>query len=154
MTISPSLSPVSKRLPEILSFPLIFWYLGTYLLFTSLTCYSPILTSLVLPTTRTRMALCRRRSKLPRGIIKLRLRRSLLRRFVKRQISKREAIADLPTNAFYGGERALLYGTAEDMLANFGLNGKACLLRAICEIQGHPLSNFGLIGEMLKLLFT
>ncbi|XP_076667450.1 uncharacterized protein LOC143368529 [Andrena cerasifolii] len=74
--------------------------------------------------------------------------------FVKRQLSKREAIADLPTNAFYGGERALLYGTAEDMLANFGLNGKACLLRAICEIQGHPLSNFGLIGEMLKLFFT
>ncbi|XP_017755242.1 PREDICTED: LOW QUALITY PROTEIN: uncharacterized protein LOC108547303 [Eufriesea mexicana] len=74
--------------------------------------------------------------------------------FVKRAISKREAIADLPKNALYGGERALLYGTAEDMLANFGLNGKACLLRAICEVQGHPLSNFGLIGEMLKLFFT
>lgn len=74
--------------------------------------------------------------------------------FVKRGISKREALADLPKNALYGGERALLYGTAEDMLANFGLNGKACLLRAICEVQGHPLSNFGLIGEMLKLFFT
>ncbi|XP_017879513.1 uncharacterized protein LOC108624618 [Ceratina calcarata] len=69
--------------------------------------------------------------------------------FVKR-VSKRE----LPENALYGGERALLYGTAEDMLANFGLNGKACLLRAICEVQGHPLNNFGLIGEMLKLFFT
>ncbi|KOC63346.1 hypothetical protein WH47_04795 [Habropoda laboriosa] len=74
--------------------------------------------------------------------------------FVKRGLSKREAIADLPKDVLYGGERALLYGTAEDMLANFGLNGKACLLRAICEVQGHPLSNFGLIGEMLKLFFT
>ncbi|XP_076165660.1 uncharacterized protein LOC143145803 isoform X2 [Ptiloglossa arizonensis] len=74
--------------------------------------------------------------------------------FVKRGLSKREAVADVPKHAFYGGERALLYGTAEDMLANFGLNGKACLLRAICEVQGHPLSNFGLIGEMLKLFFT
>ncbi|KZC06447.1 PREDICTED: uncharacterized protein LOC107194880 [Dufourea novaeangliae] len=75
--------------------------------------------------------------------------------FVKRSFSKREAITDLPeNNAFRGGERALLYSTAEDMLVNFGLNGKACLLRAICEVQGHPLSNFGLIGEMLKLFFT
>ncbi|XP_043515240.1 uncharacterized protein LOC122531405 isoform X2 [Frieseomelitta varia] len=74
--------------------------------------------------------------------------------FVKRGVNKREAIADLPKNALYGGERALLYSTAEDMLANFGLNGKACLLRAICEVQGHPLNNFGLIGEMLKLFFT
>ncbi|XP_076283923.1 uncharacterized protein LOC143210694 isoform X2 [Lasioglossum baleicum] len=74
--------------------------------------------------------------------------------FVKRGLSKREAIQDLPKNAFYGGERALLYSTAEDMLGNFGLNGRACLLRAICEVQGHPLNNFGLIGEMLKLFFT
>ncbi|XP_078034616.1 uncharacterized protein LOC144468783 [Augochlora pura] len=75
--------------------------------------------------------------------------------FVKRGLGKREAARqDLPKNAFYGGERALLYSTAEDMIENFGLNGKACLLRAICEIQGHPLNNFGLIGEMLKLFFT
>lgn len=74
--------------------------------------------------------------------------------FVKRGIGKREAIQDLPKNILHGGERALLYGTAEDMLGNFGLNGKACLLRAICEVQGHPLNNFGLIGEMLKLFFT
>ncbi|XP_033327987.1 uncharacterized protein LOC117221279 [Megalopta genalis] len=74
--------------------------------------------------------------------------------FVKRGLGKREASQDLPKNALYGGERALLYSAAEDMIANFGFNGKACLLRAICEIQGHPLNNFGLIGEMLKLFFT
>ncbi|KYN07142.1 hypothetical protein ALC62_01897 [Cyphomyrmex costatus] len=40
------------------------------------------------------------------------------------------------------------------MLSTLGMNGKACLLRAICEVQGHHLNNFGLIGEMLKLFFT
>ncbi|XP_014477765.1 PREDICTED: uncharacterized protein LOC106746081 [Dinoponera quadriceps] len=72
--------------------------------------------------------------------------------FIKRRLHKREIIP--PKNAFHGGERALLYGTAEDMLSTLGMNGKACLLRAICEVQGHSLSNFGLIGEMLKLFFT
>lgn len=56
-------------------------------------------------------------------------------------------------DAFHGGERALLYGVVEDFLSNFGLDGKACLLRAICEVHAHPLSNFGLIGEMLRLFF-
>lgn len=73
--------------------------------------------------------------------------------FIKRRIHKRQ-IQDAPKNAFHGGERALLYATAEDMLSTLGLDGKACLLRAICEVQGHPLNNFGLIGEMLKLFFT
>lgn len=54
----------------------------------------------------------------------------------------------------HGGERALLYGIAEDLLANFGLSGKECLLRAICEIHAHPLTNFGFLGEIMKLFFT
>lgn len=57
-------------------------------------------------------------------------------------------------HAFHGGERALLYVLVEDLLENFGMNGKACLLRAICEVHAHPLHNFGLLGEMLKLFFT
>lgn len=73
--------------------------------------------------------------------------------FIKRRLHKRDTI-EIPKDAFHGGERALLYGTAEDMLSTLGLNGKACLLRAICEVHGHPLNNFGLIGEMLKLFLT
>lgn len=73
--------------------------------------------------------------------------------FIKRRLYKRD-MTEVPRNAFHGGERALLYGTAEDMLTTLGMNGKACLLRAICEVQGHHLDNFGLIGEMLKLFFT
>ncbi|CAD0203187.1 unnamed protein product [Chrysodeixis includens] len=54
----------------------------------------------------------------------------------------------------HGGERAILYGITEDLFANFGLSGKECLLRAICEIQSHPLKNFGFLGEIMKLFFT
>lgn len=54
----------------------------------------------------------------------------------------------------HGGERALMYGIAEDLLANFGLDGKECLLRAICEINAHPLKNFGFLGEVMKLFFS
>ncbi|XP_008545394.1 uncharacterized protein LOC103569710 [Microplitis demolitor] len=74
--------------------------------------------------------------------------------FIKRRLHKRDLEEAPPKNAFHGGERALLYITAEEMLSTLGMDGKACLLRAICEVQGHPLSNFGLIGEMLKLFFT
>ncbi|KAJ2948508.1 hypothetical protein O0L34_g7758 [Tuta absoluta] len=63
-------------------------------------------------------------------------------------------VEEMVLEKFHGGERALLYGVAEDMLANFGMEGKECLLRAICEIHAHPLTNFGFIGEVMKLFFT
>ncbi|CAH1364789.1 uncharacterized protein [Tenebrio molitor] len=78
----------------------------------------------------------------------------------KRSRSKRslqEATPQPPEqfkHAFHGGERALLYFVLEEFLENFGMDGKACLLRAICEVHAHPLQNFGLMGEMLKLFLT
>ncbi|XP_075980969.1 uncharacterized protein LOC142979739 [Anticarsia gemmatalis] len=80
--------------------------------------------------------------------------------YLNRRRGKRSTITVTPEqekaalDKLYGGERAILYGLAEDMLANFGLSGKECLLRAICEIQAHPLTNFGFIGEVMKLFFT
>jgi hypothetical protein len=59
-----------------------------------------------------------------------------------------------PFANFHGGERALLYIVVEDLLTSFGMDGKACLLRAICEVHGQSLHNFGLIGEIVKLFFT
>nr|CAD7198719.1 unnamed protein product [Timema douglasi] len=55
---------------------------------------------------------------------------------------------------FHGGERALLYTVVEDFLSNFGMDGKSCLLRAICEVHGQPLHHYGFLGEILKLFFT
>ncbi|XP_049541794.1 uncharacterized protein LOC125955023 [Anopheles darlingi] len=67
------------------------------------------------------------------------------------------SIPQLPAehkHAFHGGERALLYVVVEDFIANFGLDGRACMLRAICEVHSKSIEKFGLVGEMLKLFFT
>lgn len=71
--------------------------------------------------------------------------------------STEEELHHLPPHlkdVFHGGERALLYPLVEDVLTNFGMDGKACLLRAICEVHAHPLTNFGMVGEILKLFLT
>ncbi|XP_012260998.2 uncharacterized protein LOC105688930 isoform X2 [Athalia rosae] len=73
--------------------------------------------------------------------------------FMKHRLQKRDA-PEVPKNAFQGGERALLYGIAEDVLSQFGMDGRACVLRAICEVHGHPLDNFGFVGEIIRLFFT
>ncbi|XP_066906674.1 uncharacterized protein [Halyomorpha halys] len=65
-----------------------------------------------------------------------------------------ENVPPNPASIFHGGERALLYVVVEDFLSNFGLDGKACLLRAICEVHGYSLRNLGFFGEILKLFFT
>lgn len=57
-------------------------------------------------------------------------------------------------HAFHGGERALLYAVLEDFLHTFGVDGKACLLRAICEINAISVKHLGLFGEMMKLFLT
>lgn len=58
-------------------------------------------------------------------------------------------------HAFHGGERAILYSVVEDFLSNFGLDGRACVLRTICEIHSiQSVNRFGLFGEFIKLFFT
>lgn len=48
----------------------------------------------------------------------------------------------------------MMYQVMEDSLYNVGLNGKACLLRAICEMFQIPLTNHGFFGEVLELFFS
>jgi len=57
-------------------------------------------------------------------------------------------------HAIHGGERAMLYEVVEEFLFKFGMDGKACLLRAICEMHESPLMGYGLLGEMLELFLT
>ncbi|KAJ9597974.1 hypothetical protein L9F63_011175 [Diploptera punctata] len=74
---------------------------------------------------------------------------------VRRRSSRSAPLPPQPPNAnFHGGERALLYILVEDLLDKFGMDGKACLLRAICEVHGQSLHHFGLLGEFVKLFFT
>lgn len=70
---------------------------------------------------------------------------------------KRDEAPSVPEShkdAFHGGERALLYLVVQEFLENFGMDGKACLLRAICEIHAHPLTNYGFVGEIAKLFLS
>jgi len=39
------------------------------------------------------------------------------------------------------------YGTA-------GLDGKKCLLRTICEMQGYPIGEYSMFGEMISILLS
>lgn len=50
--------------------------------------------------------------------------------------------------------RVILYGVIEDFLSTFGMNGKACLLRTICEIHSRKIDHYGVFGEMTKLFLT
>ena len=58
-----------------------------------------------------------------------------------------------PPGTIKGGERAVLIPRAESMLKSFGMDGRACLLRAVCEVHETPLDHYGFLGEILKLLF-
>jgi len=57
-------------------------------------------------------------------------------------------------HTIHGGERAFLYQYVEDYLFTFGMEGKGCLLRAICEMHESPLLGYGLVGELLEVFLT
>lgn len=40
------------------------------------------------------------------------------------------------------------------MIHRFGVDGKACLLRAVCEVAESPLRDDGLLGEVLNIILT
>jgi len=61
---------------------------------------------------------------------------------------------DMEPHLIHGGERAFLYEYVEDYLFTFGMDGKACLLRAICEMHESPLLGYGLVGELLEIFLT
>lgn len=69
--------------------------------------------------------------------------------------NKMPTLPDQHKHAFHGGERAILYGIAEDFLSTFGVDGKACILRTICEIHSKKtMDHLGFLGEVAKLFFT
>jgi len=69
---------------------------------------------------------------------------------------KKRSIADpkLEPESIHGGERAFLYQYVEDFLFTFGMDGKGCLLRAICEMHESPLLGYGLVGELINIFLT
>ncbi|XP_047495483.1 uncharacterized protein LOC125043456 [Penaeus chinensis] len=51
-------------------------------------------------------------------------------------------------------ERASVYALLGDSLSKAGLDGEACMLRAVCEVGEFPLEEYGMFGEFLNLIFT
>lgn len=52
------------------------------------------------------------------------------------------------------GSRQLVYSGLEKMMDSHGRNGKACLLRSICEAAETSLRHNGLIGELFHIFLT
>jgi hypothetical protein len=40
----------------------------------------------------------------------------------------------------------------EGILHATGIDGKACLLRTICEMQSNPIGEFTVVGEIITIL--
>lgn len=53
-----------------------------------------------------------------------------------------------------GGDREMMYRVVEKTLQSAGFDGKACLLRAICEMFVEPLEHYGFFGEVIELFFS
>ncbi|XP_059490100.1 uncharacterized protein LOC132205184 [Neocloeon triangulifer] len=54
----------------------------------------------------------------------------------------------------FGITRRRTYTTIITMLNRVGLDGRSCLLRAICEAAETPLQHNGLFGDLLHVIFT
>uniref|UniRef100_A0A182VYI9 Uncharacterized protein n=1 Tax=Anopheles minimus TaxID=112268 RepID=A0A182VYI9_9DIPT len=50
--------------------------------------------------------------------------------------------------------RRQLFALLEHGMSRWGRNGRACLLRAVCEVAETPLKHNGLIGEIIDVIFT
>ncbi|XP_063219661.1 uncharacterized protein LOC134529444 [Bacillus rossius redtenbacheri] len=60
------------------------------------------------------------------------------------------------TTAAEGGiiHRGVIYRSLESALSRKGVDGRACVLRSICEAAETPLHHDGLIGELLHTVLT
>ncbi|XP_065562331.1 uncharacterized protein LOC136028421 [Artemia franciscana] len=47
-----------------------------------------------------------------------------------------------------------VFRSIEFGLASLGVDGRACLLRTICELQSNPIINSGLFGEVVTTVLT
>nr|XP_033338423.1 uncharacterized protein LOC117227367 isoform X1 [Megalopta genalis] len=51
-------------------------------------------------------------------------------------------------------DRQLAYRVLANKLESAGYSGEGCLLKMICETANEPLSNNGVLGDILQILFT
>nr|XP_053655222.1 uncharacterized protein LOC128704186 [Cherax quadricarinatus] len=51
-------------------------------------------------------------------------------------------------------DRLQTYNSIESLFSNFGINGRDCLLKAICKMAEDPTDDYGLVGQLLGLLLS
>lgn len=54
----------------------------------------------------------------------------------------------------FGNEQYQVYKSVEGILQSTGIDGKACLLRTICEMQTNPIGEFTVVGEIITILLS
>ncbi|KAG7168543.1 uncharacterized protein LOC121867310 [Homarus americanus] len=55
----------------------------------------------------------------------------------------------------YTDDQVSIYRSLEDkMTATYGLDGPACLLRFICDLQKFPIKDWTIVGEVITAVFT
>ncbi|XP_069694243.1 uncharacterized protein [Periplaneta americana] len=50
--------------------------------------------------------------------------------------------------------RATSYEALQSVLDRYGVEGRSCLLRTICEVAETPIDHNGLVGELLHVILT
>ncbi|KAM7360661.1 uncharacterized protein ACRADG_006751 [Cochliomyia hominivorax] len=61
----------------------------------------------------------------------------------------------IPVAVWHRRSRRSLYKEIENVVDNMGYNGRACILRALCESKQYFQSfKMGMIGEMLRVIFS
>ncbi|XP_046450906.1 uncharacterized protein LOC124198884 [Daphnia pulex] len=58
------------------------------------------------------------------------------------------------TTRGFGDDQYQIYKSMEGILQATGIDGKACLLRTICEMQTNPIGEFTVVGEILTILLS
>ncbi|KAK8374452.1 hypothetical protein O3P69_020957 [Scylla paramamosain] len=51
-------------------------------------------------------------------------------------------------------ERSSIYALVQDLFSKAGMDGASCVLRAVCEVGEAPLDEYGLLGELITLVFA
>jgi hypothetical protein len=69
-------------------------------------------------------------------------------------LTRNEKLKSIVCYRGFGDDQYQIYKSMEGILQATGIDGKACLLRTICEMQQNPIGDFTVVGEILTILLS